>query len=89
MKCINWLSKFAEKPEVLNAICEKGIADRIVDVLSSTNFSSDEQTVLMIETGFSMIQRIAGAGKAGTQHMDGVIKTMDTFKTRKSIIDVG
>lgn len=88
VKCFAWLLKFSEKPENLTLICEKGIGDRLIDVLSSVPFSTDEQVLSMVETGMMLFQGVARARKATTQHMDGIIKTMDTFKTRKGIVDV-
>lgn len=87
-KCFNWLYKFAETPENLDILCEKGIADRVVDVLSSLPWSNDELTVGMVETGLMVVHKVARANKATTVHMDGVIKVMDTYKARKGVVDV-
>lgn len=85
---LSWLAKFCEQPDNLNLACEKGIGDRVVDLLSSTPFSNEPQIIDMVESGLLVIQRIAKANKAATTHMDGVIKTMDTFKTRKGVVEV-
>lgn len=87
-KCLTWLTKFAETPGNLDIIHEKGVGGRVVDLLSSTPFSNDQQVVEMIESGLGLMCQIAKGKKATIANMDGVIKTMDTFKGRKSVVSV-